>query len=115
MDDVRKIGTLAARSSGRSDCSDANTRCIRDKHDAAIGPSGGQPHEWIVRIRRTRHAGRRAASRGGRSATPPGFAKFAHPYPPCRHRATIWGDVIACAGNGSRCIAVDTSDGAIAE
>jgi hypothetical protein len=36
---------LAARRAERKDCDEANTRCIREEHDAAIGPSGGQPRE----------------------------------------------------------------------
>ncbi|RQT30962.1 hypothetical protein DF037_11325 [Burkholderia contaminans] len=36
---------LATRRAERKDCDEANTRCIREEHDAAIGPSGGQPHE----------------------------------------------------------------------
>ncbi|TDG07486.1 hypothetical protein E1N52_14810 [Paraburkholderia guartelaensis] len=34
---------LAARRAERKDCDEANTRRIREEHDAAIGPSGGQP------------------------------------------------------------------------
>ncbi|WP_213303881.1 hypothetical protein [Paraburkholderia sacchari] len=34
---------LAAGRAERKDCDEANTRCIRKEHDAAIGPSGGQP------------------------------------------------------------------------
>ncbi|RQS32637.1 hypothetical protein DIE03_12385 [Burkholderia sp. Bp8992] len=36
---------LAPRRAERKDCDEANTRRIREEHDAAIGPSGGQPHE----------------------------------------------------------------------
>ncbi|WP_321921504.1 hypothetical protein [Paraburkholderia guartelaensis] len=36
---------LAARRAERKDCDEANTRRIREEHDAAIGPSGGQPLE----------------------------------------------------------------------
>ncbi|OXI17258.1 hypothetical protein CFB43_21375 [Burkholderia sp. AU15512] len=36
---------LATRRAERKDCDEANTRRIREEHDAAIGPSGGQPHE----------------------------------------------------------------------
>ncbi|RQS67714.1 hypothetical protein DID96_21260 [Burkholderia sp. Bp8963] len=36
---------LATRRAEREDCDEANTRRIREEHDAAIGPSGGQPHE----------------------------------------------------------------------
>ncbi|OXI89700.1 hypothetical protein CFB40_04545 [Burkholderia sp. AU31652] len=38
---------LAARRAERKDCDEANTRRIREEHDAAIGPSGGQPHKGI--------------------------------------------------------------------
>ncbi|NTZ83679.1 hypothetical protein FCJ61_11875 [Burkholderia metallica] len=36
---------LVPRRAERKDCDEANTRRIRKEHDAAIGPSGGQPHE----------------------------------------------------------------------
>jgi hypothetical protein len=36
---------LATRRAERKDCDEANTQRIREEHDAAIGPSGGQPHE----------------------------------------------------------------------
>jgi hypothetical protein len=36
---------LAARRAERKDCDEANTGRIREEHDAAIGPSGGQPRE----------------------------------------------------------------------
>ncbi|OXI97500.1 hypothetical protein CFB48_18570 [Burkholderia sp. AU33647] len=38
---------LAPRRAEREDCDEANTRRIREEHDAAIGPSGGQPHACI--------------------------------------------------------------------
>ncbi|WP_175765651.1 hypothetical protein [Burkholderia ambifaria] len=38
---------LAPRRAERKECDEANTRRIREAHDAAIGPSGGQPHEWF--------------------------------------------------------------------
>ncbi|CAB3806921.1 hypothetical protein LMG28688_06443 [Paraburkholderia caffeinitolerans] len=40
---IRNRLALAARRAEREDCDEANTRCIREEHDAAIGPSGGQP------------------------------------------------------------------------
>ena len=36
---------LATRRAERKECDEANTRRIREEHDAAIGPSGGQPHK----------------------------------------------------------------------
>ncbi|OXI29465.1 hypothetical protein CFB89_28675 [Burkholderia sp. AU16741] len=39
---------LAPRRAERKDCDEANTRRIREEHDAAIGPSGGQPHERFL-------------------------------------------------------------------
>ncbi|WP_155420259.1 hypothetical protein [Burkholderia cepacia] len=36
---------LATRRAERKECDEANTRRIREEYDAAIGPSGGQPHE----------------------------------------------------------------------
>ncbi|WP_157653561.1 hypothetical protein [Burkholderia ubonensis] len=36
---------LAARRAEREECDEANTERIRKEHDAAIGPSGGQPLE----------------------------------------------------------------------
>ncbi|MDY7792518.1 hypothetical protein [Burkholderia ubonensis] len=36
---------LAARRAEREECDEANTGRIRKEHDAAIGPSGGQPHK----------------------------------------------------------------------
>ncbi|RQZ12898.1 hypothetical protein DIE15_22505 [Burkholderia sp. Bp9031] len=36
---------LAPGRAERKECDEANTRRIRDALDAAIGPSGGQPHE----------------------------------------------------------------------
>ncbi|WP_396329546.1 hypothetical protein [Burkholderia anthina] len=36
---------LAIRRAERKECDEANTRRIREEHDAAIGPSDGQPHE----------------------------------------------------------------------
>jgi len=36
---------LAVRRAERKDCDEAKTRRIRKEHDAAIGPSGGQPRE----------------------------------------------------------------------
>ncbi|MBC8732719.1 hypothetical protein F6X39_31805 [Paraburkholderia sp. UCT2] len=40
---------LAARRAERKDCDAANTRRIRKEHDAAIGPSGGQPLEGFFK------------------------------------------------------------------
>ncbi|WP_157656197.1 hypothetical protein [Burkholderia ubonensis] len=36
---------LAARRAEREEWDEANTERIRKEHDAAIGPSGGQPHK----------------------------------------------------------------------
>jgi len=38
---------LPPRRAERKECNEANTRRIREAHDAAIGPSGGQPNEWF--------------------------------------------------------------------
>ncbi|MDD1484389.1 hypothetical protein F9948_30460, partial [Burkholderia thailandensis] len=69
----------AARRAGREGgWGAANTRRIRrirrnrKEHGAAIGPSGGQPRESILRIRGTGLAGRIAASRVACLARPNG-------------------------------------------
>ncbi|KGR93023.1 hypothetical protein X946_1917 [Burkholderia sp. ABCPW 111] len=42
---------LAARRAEHKDCDEVNTRRIREEHDAAIGPSGGQPLDGFFRSR----------------------------------------------------------------
>ncbi|NTZ88401.1 hypothetical protein FCJ61_36795 [Burkholderia metallica] len=67
---IRRLGpvhannglALAPRRAERKDCDEANTRRIREKHDAAIGPSGGQPHECIFPNKGTCLSARMAAS-----------------------------------------------------
>ncbi|RQU84011.1 hypothetical protein DF040_33450 [Burkholderia cenocepacia] len=53
---------LAPSRAERKDCDEANTRRIREEHDAAIGPAGGQPHERFSPNRGTCLSARMAAS-----------------------------------------------------
>ncbi|WP_232442987.1 hypothetical protein, partial [Burkholderia ubonensis] len=74
---------LAARRAEREECDEANTERIRKEHDAAIGPSGGQPrrpaptNEFFL-ITGTCLAGRIAASGVACLARPNGAPSSLH-------------------------------------
>ncbi|ASE92399.1 hypothetical protein CEQ23_01740 [Burkholderia cepacia] len=82
---------LAPRRAERKDCDEANTRRIREEHDAAIGPSGGQPHERIFLNRGTCLSAHIAASCVACLARPNGAPYSLH----CERKGTFASPLLA--------------------